>query len=144
MPRLVTAPAVGLLIGAVEGGIVFLVLTIIYVDQASMVRIDDGRIYEAAIYGTIFGSFAGALIGLIVALKDVRGRGGLFIGSLIGILLSIYILKDAGPHDDFWRILAILALPSACSMGFLSAALTVSREELRSSAGSDKSHRIIS
>ena len=116
MTRLVTAPGVGLLIGGVEGCIVFVILTIIYMQQATPVGLDNGTIYQAAIYGIVFGGFVGAVIGLIVALTAAGGRGGLLIGSLMGVAMSIYVLKDTGPHDNFWRLLAVILTSSTITV----------------------------
>ncbi len=144
MTRLVTAPFVGALVGALEIGIVFTVWTIIDVRHGAYAGINNDLIYLGAIYGMIFGGFVGGVTGLIVALRDARGRSGLWLGSLIGLGFAILVVVRTWPLDDAWTTIALILIPSGASMGFMSAVLTVSRKGSPPSAASNKSHRIIS
>ena len=122
--RFVTAPCIGLLTGALEGGIVFAILTIIHVQQATPAGIDTELLYLTTTSGIIYGGFVGGLIGLGVALRDARGLGGFVIGSVAGAALAIYIISDTLRYDDFMRTLAVIVFPAAQSIGLLSAVLT--------------------
>jgi hypothetical protein len=144
MTRLVTAPFVGALVGALEGGIVFTVMTIIDVRRGAYAGIDNDLIYLGAIYGMIFGGFVGGVTGLIVALRDARGRGGLLLGTAIGFACAIFIYVRVGPLDDMWTMLALIVIPGAASMGLMSAILTASRKKSAPPATTNNSHRIIS
>src|ERR1041384_5791273 len=102
MTRLGTAPFVGALVGALEIGSVFTVLTIIDVRHGAYAGINNDLIYLGAFYGMIFGGFIGGVIGLIVALRDARARGGLLLGSLIGLAFAILVFVRTWPPDDEW------------------------------------------
>ena|SRR5690349_7175448 len=144
MTRLVTAPGIGLVAGALEGGIVFTILTIIDVQRGKPAGVDNKMIYLGTVLGIILGGFVGAVIGLVVALGNAGGRGGLVIGSLAGVALAIYVFRGTGPYDDLIRILAVIVFPAAQSMGLLSAVLTSQRKEPEPSVQSQHSHRVIS
>lgn len=144
MTRLLTAPCVGLVVGALEGGIVFTILTIIDVQRGKPAGVNNEMIYLGTWLGVILGGFVGAVIGLVVALCDAGGRGGLVIGSLAGVALAIYLFHGTGPYDDLMRMLAVIVLPVAQSMGLFSAVLTARRKESQPPMDSHHSHRIIS
>lgn len=141
MTRLITAPLVGGLVGGIEGGIVYAILALIE-GQPGWPGLGL-RIEVIAIFGMISGCFVGGLIGLVVALRDTSGRGGLIIGTLAGIALSIRVWHGAGPHDEIMRMLAVIVFPAAQSMGLLSAILTKRRKELEPPSDSHTSRRII-
>jgi hypothetical protein len=42
------------------------------------------------------------------------------IGSLAGVALAIHFFRGTGPYDDLARMLAVIAIPAAQSMGLLS------------------------
>ena len=128
MTRLITAACVGLVVGALEIGIVFTILTVIDVERGKPAGADNEMIYLGTGLGIIFGGFVGGVIGLIVALSSAGGRGGLVIGSLAGLVLAIYVLQGTGPYDDLIRMLAVIIFPAAQSMGLLSAVLTARRK----------------
>lgn len=132
--RFLTAPGVGLAVGALEGGIVFAILTIIDVQRGQPAGVDNELIYLGIGLGIIFGGFVGGVIGLIVALSNAGARGGLLIGSIAGVALAIFIFRDTGPFDDLTRILAVIVIPAAQSMGILSAILTARRKAPQPSA----------
>lgn len=115
--------------GAIEGGIIFFIFTVIDVEPGRPSGWDDPWLPMITFYGTIYGAFVGGTIGLVIALMDLRGRGGLAIGSVAGALLAIYIFKDTGPHDDVMRMLAVIVIPAAQSMGIVSAVLTSPRQQ---------------
>ena len=130
--------------GALEGGIVFTILTSLDVEPVVFGGSNNEMVYLAATYGIILGGIVGGVIGLLVGVTNARGRGGLLIGSLIGVVLSIYVFADAGARENLVKILAVIILPAAASIGLVSAVLTASRREPQPSSESDKSHRIFS
>ncbi|HKR21428.1 MAG TPA: hypothetical protein VJS17_02490 [Pyrinomonadaceae bacterium] len=127
--RFVTAPCIGLLVGALEGGIVFAILTIIDVQRATGQGIDTELLYLTTTSGIVYGSIVGAVIGVVVALRDAGGLGGLVIGSLAGVALAIYIIYDTPRFDDFMRTLAVIVFPAAQSIGLLSSGLSARRKQ---------------
>ncbi len=129
MLRLITAPLVGLLLGALEGGIVFTILTIIDIRRHPPIIFGgDAGIYLGAIAGIILGSVCGAAIGLVVALLNAGGRRGLLLGSAMGLVIMIYLFVTAGPRDEMMRTLALIVVPAGASIGFVSAVLTAGRK----------------
>ncbi len=145
MTRLVTAPCVGALAGALEGGIVFAYLSIIDVQQGAPAGFNNELIYAGIVLGIILGAIFGAVIGLIVALLNVGSVRGLLLGSLVGLLLCIYLFLTTGYHDNIKRMLAVIVVPGATSIGFIAAVLTVDRKEApQSSAEPRRTTRIIS
>jgi len=68
MDRLLTAPLVGAIVGAVEGGIVFRTLTVIDSRSGPWLGGDETTIMIGFVVGLIVGGFAGVVIGIIVAL----------------------------------------------------------------------------
>ena len=141
MTRLITAPVVGAVAGALEMGVVFFILTVI--DEAPSGP-NNEFVYLGAAIGIILGSFVGGVIGLIVALLNAgRGRG-LLIGTLVGLAIAIYLFVTTSYHDDMHRMLAVIVVPAASSIGLIAAALTAGRKAQQSSDETDSSHRIIS
>ena len=55
MTRLITAPCVGLVVGALEIGIVFTILTVIDVERGKPAGADNEMIYLGTGLGIIFG-----------------------------------------------------------------------------------------
>ncbi|HXQ34523.1 MAG TPA: hypothetical protein VN843_10975 [Anaerolineales bacterium] len=144
MRRFITAPCVGLVVGALEGGIVFTILTLIDVERGKSPGINNEMIYLSTWLGIIFGGFVGGVIGLVVAVSNSQLRGGLVIGSLAGVALAVHIFRGTGPYDDLARTLAVIVIPAAQSMGLLSAVLTARRKGPPPSTESHHSHCIIS
>jgi uncharacterized membrane protein len=144
MKRFVTAPCVGFLVGALEGGVVFTILTLIDVERGKSAGVDNELIYLGTGLGIVLGGLAGAVIGLVVALRNAGARDGLVIGSIAGVALAIYLFRGTGPYDDLMRTLALIAIPGAASMGLLSAVLTTRRKQPHASTESRHSHHIIS
>lgn len=145
MIRLITAPAVGLLLGAIEGGVVFAILTAIDIRRHPPVIFGgtDG-IYLGAIIGTIFGSVCGAAIGLAVALLNAGGRRGLLLGSAMGLMMAMYLFITSSYHDEMFRVLSLIVTPAGASIGVVSAVLTSRRKQAQPSPEPRRSHRIIS
>lgn len=144
MTRLITAPCVGALTGALEGGIIFAILSSIEVEQGAFTGVNNELIYVVIVLGIIMGIIVGGVIGLIVALLNARGLRGLLLGLLVGIALSIYLFITTSYQNDIKRMLAVIVVPAAAITGLISAILTVGRKEQRPSAESHSSHRIIS
>ena len=134
----------GLLVGALEGGIVFTIITLIDVERGMSVGVGNEWIYLATALGIIFGGFVGAVIGLVVAVSKAGIRGGLVIGTLAGAALSIHVFRGTGPYDDLARTLALIVFPAAQSVALLSAILTARRKQAPPSTQPHHSHRIIS
>lgn len=148
MTRFLTAPAVGLLVGALEGGIVFTIMTLIEVERGVWAGADNELVYLATALGIFFGGIVGAVIGFVVAVSKAGIRGGLVIGTLAGVALSIYVFRGTGPYDDVARTLALIVFPAAQSVAVLSAVLSgvlsSRRKQPSPSTESHHSHRIIS
>ena len=143
--RLITAPAVGLLLGAIEGGIVFAILTLIDIERNPPVIFGgDEGVYLGAIVGIIFGGIGGAAIGLAVALRDARGRGGLWLGGAMGLAMMIYLFATTTYREEMMRTLALIVVPAGASIGLVSSVLTGGRKQPQSSPEPRKSHRIFS
>ena len=130
MTRLITAPCTGALAGALEGGIVFAVLSIIEVKQGAFSGVNNELIYVVILLGVIMGTIVGGVIGLFIALLNAGSRQGLLLGLLVGLALSIYLFVTSGYHDNIRRMLAVIVVPAAASTGLISAILTASRKEL--------------
>lgn len=144
MTRLVKAPFVGAVAGALEGGIVFAILSTIEVEQGAYSGVNDELIYVAILMGVIMGIIVGGVIGLIVALLKAGSLRGLLLGFLVGLALSIYLFVTSSYQNDIVRMLAVIVIPAAASTGLISAVLTAGRKEQQPSSESPRSHRIIS
>ena len=143
--RLITAPAVGLLLGAIEGGIVFAILTKIDIERHPPVIFGgDEGIYLGAVVGLIFGGIGGAAIGLAVALLNARARRGLLLGAAMGFAMMIYLYATTTYREDMMRTLALIAVPAGASIGLVSAVLTDRRKQPQPTPEPRKSHRIFS
>lgn len=129
MTRLVTAPSVGALVGALEGGILMRSLAVIDSRSGPLLGGNDETIMVAFFVGLIFGGIAGAVIGIVVALTQAKALIGLAIGTLGGITMALLFFTNTSPDDDMLRILAAFAIPCLGSIGLLSAALTHARKE---------------
>jgi hypothetical protein len=144
MTRLVKAPLVGAVVGALEGGIVFALLSTIEVEQGAYSGVNDELIYVAILMGVIIGIIVGGVIGLIVALLNAGSLRGLLLGFLVGLALSIYLFVTSSYQNDIVRMLAVIVIPAAASTGLISAVLSAGRKEQQPSSESPRSHRIIS
>jgi len=133
--RLITAPLVGALVGAIEEGAVFLILTIIDPHRNHYWFNSDDFIYLAAAIGMIFGGVLGGIIGLVVALRNARGREGLWLGIAIGLAGAVFIVLRTFPPGDQEGIVALSFIPAGASIGYLSAVFTGSNRTERGSAG---------
>lgn len=120
MTRFVTAPSVGALAGALEMGILFFILTV--VDEAPS-GANNEFVYLGAAIGIIFGSFVGAVIGLVVVLLKAGSSRGLLVGGLAGLALALCLFATSDPLDDFKRTLAVIVVPAAASIGLISSAM---------------------
>ena len=141
--RFITAPIVGALVGALEGGIVFAMLVIIDVEAGRPSGWDDPWLPLVTLWGTIFGGFVGFVIGLLVALRNAGGRDGLLIGAGVGVVCSIYLLMKLGLGHYGYVTLEVIVLPAAASMGFLAAVLTAPRKKPEPATEPYRSGRII-
>ena len=129
--RLITAPCVGAVVGAVENGVFFALVAVIDHTPGNWPALNEEWIFFVATWGLVIGGVLGGIIGLVVALKDALGRGGLLIGSAIGFACAVFIVSRVGlyePIDNPWTILALFTIPAAASMGFLSAVATGSNK----------------
>jgi|GEM_PF-5891202 len=144
MTRLITAPCVGASTSALEGGIIFAILSNIEVEQGAFSGVNDELIYVAILFGVIMGIIVGRVIGLIVALLNAGSLRGLLLGILVGIALSFYLFVTTSYQNDIRRMLAVIVVPAAASTGFISAILTAGRKVQQPSTESHSSHRIIS
>lgn len=143
--RLITAPAVGLILGAIEGGIVFAILTIIDIQRNPPVIFGgEEGVYLGAIIGMILGGIGGAAIGLAVALRNARGRDGLWLGGAMGLAMMIYLFATTSYREEVMRTLALIVVPAGASIGLVSAVLTGGRKQPQPSPESRRSHRIFS
>jgi O-antigen ligase len=144
MTRLLTAPFVGALAGALEEGAVFVILTIIDTRDKHYVFMNgDEMISVAAAIGIILGGIVGGVIGLVVALGNAGGRSGWFLGSLIGLAFAILIMIRTGSEEN-WTIVALTVIPAGASIGLLSAVVTAPRKGPPPTADVDRSRRILS
>ena len=75
MTRLITAPCLGAFLGALQGGTVFTILTVIDVQNGAPAAVDNKLIYLGTLLGMIFGSVVGGLIDLSVALVNAGAVG---------------------------------------------------------------------
>jgi hypothetical protein len=141
MTRLVTAPCVGALLGALEGGTVFTILTIIDVQHGAYAGVNNELIYVGTLVGMIFGGLVGGVIGLSVALMNVGTVRGLVLGTLIGLAFAVFVVIRTWPLDDFWSTIAVSVVFGGASVGLVSAFLTRRQTQ---SAASRKSGRILS
>jgi len=144
MTRLVTAPCVGALAGALEGGIIFAILSNIELEQGAFMGVNNELIYVVILIGVIMGIIVGGVIGLIVALLNAGSLRGLLLGLLVGIALSIYLFITTTYQEDIKRMLAVIVVPAAASTGLFSALLTAGRKVEQRATESHHSHRIIS
>ena len=143
MIRLLTAPLVGALVGAIEEGTVFLILTITDPHRNEYWFNSDDFIYLAAALGMIFGGVLGGITGLVVALRNARGREGLWLGIGIGLAGAVVIVIRTYPPPDMWGIVALSFIPAGASIGFLSAVLTDRRSKPQQATAARPSHRIL-
>ena len=144
MTRLITAPFIGVLIGALEQGAVFAILTIIDQDEHHYVLFNgEEMVYIAAFIGMVLGGFMGGLIGLVVALRNSDGRGGLLLGGLIGLAFMVLLIIRVG-IGDMWNIVELTLIPAGASIGFLSAIATAPRKGPSATADVNRSGRIFS
>ena len=144
MTRLITAPCIGFLIGALEEGSVFAILTIIDQREHHYVFLNgEEGVYLAAVIGMILGGFMGGLIGLVVALKSSDGRSGLLLGGLIGLAFMALLVIRVG-FGEMWNIVEVTLIPAGASIGFLSAVATAPRKGPSATADVNKSGRIFS
>lgn len=125
MTRFITAPVVGAVTGALEMAIVFFILTVI--DEAPSGP-NNEFVYLGAAIGIILGSFLGGVIGLMVAMLNAARARGLLIGTLVGLAIAIYLFVTTSYHDDMHRMLAVIVVPAASSIGLIAAALTSGRK----------------
>lgn len=129
MKKLIVAPCVGIVVGALAEGILFGVLTLL--DSSST---GFEWAFLGAMIGAIVGGFIGGLIGLIVALRNSRTGEGMLLGSAIGLGFAILIAIRTGaslvdivigpwgdPVENYWTIVALSMIPAGASIGFLSA-----------------------
>jgi hypothetical protein len=151
MKRLITAPCVGIVVGALELGTLFAVLTML--DPCTGCFLGGGSsewAYFIGTFGMIGGGVLGGIIGLVVALRDAHGRSGLLLGGAIGLGFTILVaIRTVSPGDLFdpfgnpWSTVAFSLLPLGASIGFLSAVATVPSKEPRpAEAEPSRSHRI--
>ena len=122
--RLLTAPLVGALVGAIEEGTVFLILTITDPHRNEYWFTGDEFTYLAAAIGMFFGGVLGGIIGLVVALRNARGREGFWLGVGIGLASTVFLVLRTFPPADQEAIVALSFVPAGASIGFLSAVLT--------------------
>ena len=134
----------GALAGALEGGIVFAILSNIELKQGAFFGVNDELIYVVILLGVIMGTIVGGVIGLTVARLKAGSGGGLLLGLLVGLVLSIYLYLTTTYLDDIKRTLAVIVVPAAASIGLIAAVLTSDRKERQPSDGSRRSGRLIS
>ena len=119
MTRLVTAPCLGALLGALEGGTVFTILTVIDVQHGAPAGVDNELIYLGTLLGMIFGSVVGGVIGVSVALTKAGAVRRLWLGGLIGLGFALLVAIRVWPLDDAWTVVAISVVPGGASVGLL-------------------------
>ena len=124
MDRLLTAPLVGAIVGALEGGIVFRTLTVIDSRSGLWMGGNETTIMIGFVLGLIVGGFAGVVIGIIVALMKARWLLGLLIGTVAGFMIAAYIFITGSPEEHILRMMGGLSIPCLGSVGLLSAVLT--------------------
>ena len=144
MTRLVTAPCLGAFLGALQGGTVFTILTVIDVQNGAFAGVNDELIYLGTVLGLIFGSVVGGVIGLTVALMNAGAVRGLVLGTLIGLAFALLVIIRVGANDEAWTTVAISVVPGGASVGLLSAFLTGARRQRQPLADAPKSGRILS
>ena len=133
-----------MLLGAIEGGIVLSIVAFIDIGRHPPVLLDvTAGVYLGAVVGVIFGGLVGAVIGLAVAIWNIRGRGGLWLGGAMGLAIMIYLFATTNYYDDVIRALALIAVPAGASIGFVYAVLT-GRKQPPPSPEPRKSHRLFS
>lgn len=151
MKRLITAPCLGIVVGALELGTLFAVLTMLESCQGCFLGGGDEWVYFIGTFGMIAGGVFGGIIGLVVALRDAHGRSGLMLGGAIGLGFTILVairtvsLGDLllDPLGNPWSTVACSLLPFGASIGFLSAVATdPSKEPRPADAELSRSHRI--
>ena len=128
--------------GAIEEGTVFLILTIIDEHLHDYWFSGVEWIYLGAAIGMIFGGVLGGIIGLVVALRNARGRDGLWLGLLIGLAGAVFIGIRTYPSEGMDMIVALSFIPAGASIGFLSAVLTGRRSKPQPATPDSPSHRI--
>lgn len=145
MTRLVTAPCVGALLGALEAGTVFTILTVIDVQNGAYAGVNNELVYLGTVLGMISGTIVGGLIGLSVALMNAGAARGLWLGSLIGLAFALFVVIRIGwPLDDPYAVVAISVVPGGASVGLLCGLLPRARRQPQPAADSRKSGRILS
>src|SRR5687768_18599670 len=123
MTRLITAPCVGASTSALEGGIIFAILSNIEVEQGAFSGVNDELFYVAILFGLTMGIIVGRAIGLIVALLNAGSLRGLLLGILVGIALSLYLFVWTSSQHDIRRILAVIVVVCAALTLFMAPTL---------------------
>lgn len=139
--KLLTAPLVGALLGAIEEGTVFFVLTITDEHLHDWLLSADLWVQLAVVIGMIFGGVLGGIIGLVVALRNAQRREGFWLGIGIGLIGAVFVVFRTFPSDE-WGIVALSFVPAGASIGFLSAIVTSRRSKPQQTATARPSHRI--
>ncbi|HKV37126.1 MAG TPA: hypothetical protein VJP89_22485 [Pyrinomonadaceae bacterium] len=149
MKRLITAPCVGIVVGALELGTLFGVPPLFDSCQGCFLGSGSDWAYLFATFGMIGGGIIGGIIGLAVAVKDANGRSGLFLGCAIGFAVTVLVGMRARVFDDplaNWVTVALVFVPMGASIAFLSAVATAPSKEpptMRpAEAEPSRSHRI--
>src|SRR5688500_20230646 len=124
MTRLITAPCVGASTSALEGGIIFAILSNIEVEQGAFSGVNDELIYVAILFGGIMGIIVGKVIGLIVALLNAGSLRGLLLVILVRITLWFYLFVKSSHQKDIMMIHPVIVVPSPDSPWLISPTLT--------------------
>ena len=134
MIRPIVAPCVGAVVGIVTEGTIFLIMSIVTHEPGDYPPLGPEWVFFVASWGMAFGGLLGGIIGLIVGLGNLHWRGGFVLGSAFGFAVAILMLLRVG-LDEVWAVVvALLTIPAAALMGFVSAVSTLSNQEPQPSA----------
>lgn len=150
MKRLITAPCVGIVVGAVELGAFLAALTMIDTCQGCFLGSGSDWAYYFGTLGMIAGGVIGGIIGLVVALTDAHARRALLLGTAIGFGFAMLIVLRNGslsdllsdPLEDFGSMVPLILVPMGASTGFLSAVATAPSKEPQPRVEPSRSGRI--
>jgi hypothetical protein len=125
LKQTLTATLVGTFLGALEGGVLYIVLLVLESRDGGFVigGVSDW-IIPIFIMGLICGGIIGAIIGAIVVLLNARGFAGLLVGMGVGLVATEIVFLSYATFSAITGLLAIATVLGGGSIGLLTALLT--------------------